>query len=120
MSADSESLAVPKDGGRPISSTTTLAGDAASSEKKLQEESPQDSESTSKNENSSNVGEMDEPDDTEYPSGFKLFFIVVALVMSIFLVSLDMVRDAAWLGGNRETKLTAVDYRRNRNPQDYR
>ena len=98
MSADSESLAVYKDGSRPISSTTTLAGDAASRVKKLQEKSPEDTESTSKNEDSSNVGETVEPDDTEYPSGFKLFFIVVALVMSVFLVSLDMVRDASWLG----------------------
>lgn len=30
-------------------------------------------------------------EDVEYPTGFKMFFIVVALVMSIFLLSLDMV-----------------------------
>ena len=94
MSANHESLAVPEDGSRPISSTTTLAGDAASRVKKLQEKSAEDSESTSKNEDSSNSGETDEPEDTEYPSGFRLFFIVVALVMSVFLVALDMVRES--------------------------
>lgn len=32
------------------------------------------------------------PDDDEYPQGLRLFCIVVALGMSIFLVALDMVR----------------------------
>lgn len=30
-------------------------------------------------------------DDTEYPTGMKLFFIVLALIFSIFLLALDMV-----------------------------
>lgn len=29
--------------------------------------------------------------DDEYPSGIKMFFIVLALVLSVFLLSLDMV-----------------------------
>jgi hypothetical protein len=42
------------------------------------------------------VGEAEtfDPDDltnAEYPDGFRLVFIVIALVLSIFLVALDMV-----------------------------
>jgi hypothetical protein len=33
----------------------------------------------------------DELREDEYPSGLKMFFIVVALVLSVFLLSLDMV-----------------------------
>lgn len=33
----------------------------------------------------------EEPSDEEYPSGIKMVFIVVALVLSVFLLSLDMV-----------------------------
>lgn len=38
--------------------------------------------------------EQPSPDEatTEYPTGARLIFIVIALVLSIFLVSLDMVR----------------------------
>lgn len=39
-------------------------------------------------ESSAEDGELRED---EYPSGIKMFFIVVALVMSVFLLSLDMV-----------------------------
>ncbi len=34
-------------------------------------------------------------DDIEYPTGWSFTFIVIALVLSIFLVSLDMVRHLA-------------------------
>lgn len=34
---------------------------------------------------------LEEPDDVEYPTGFRLVAVVVALVLSIFLVALDMV-----------------------------
>lgn len=37
-----------------------------------------------------------DPDDDGYPQGVRLFCIVVALGMSIFLVALDMVRFASY------------------------
>lgn len=38
------------------------------------------------------VGQDGEQDETKYPTGLPLTFIIIALVLSIFLVSLDMVR----------------------------
>ena len=41
------------------------------------------------------MGEAPATDDLEYPTGWSFTFIVIALVLSIFLVSLDMVRHLA-------------------------
>ena len=38
------------------------------------------------------VGDTQELDNAEYPTGFRLVAVVLALVLSIFLVALDMVR----------------------------
>jgi hypothetical protein len=55
----------------------------------------------------------------EYPEGIQLVFIVVALVLSIFLVSLDMVR-CRCLSKTRVLMLTEQDNRRYCDSQDHR
>lgn len=87
------SLDVPKTPNNVASSASTLAGDVSPGEKTLEYNTPRDSESLHKKEEA--VPEPSNPDDEdniEYPSGFKMLLIVFALVMSIFLLSLDMVR----------------------------
>lgn len=46
---------------------------------------------TTKNDDESPTSEKDETTTTEYPTGLRLFFILLALGLSIFLASLDMV-----------------------------
>jgi hypothetical protein len=57
-------------------------------------------------------------DEVEYPSGAKLAFIVVALFLSIFLASLDMVcvNSAVQLQHNL---LTSSDHSRHGNPKNH-
>ncbi|UPL00429.1 hypothetical protein LCI18_011363 [Fusarium solani-melongenae] len=45
---------------------------------------------TTKNDDESSTSEKDETTTTEYPTGLRLFFILLALGLSIFLASLDM------------------------------
>lgn len=40
----------------------------------------------------SETNSVDKPDENDYPSGTKLFFIILGIILSIFLASLDMVR----------------------------
>jgi hypothetical protein len=73
------------------SSASTLASHlAAPQAKELEEESSDEKRAASTKEEEDVAGSND-PDDIEYPTGIKMFFIVVALVLSIFLLSLDMV-----------------------------
>lgn len=60
------------------------------------ERSPSPSPSDSHDEKPRNEASLEEPnpdavEPQEYPQGIKLVFIVIALIMSIFLISLDMV-----------------------------
>ncbi|CAG9946801.1 unnamed protein product [Clonostachys rosea f. rosea IK726] len=72
------------------SSASTLASHlAAPQAKELEEESSDEKRAASTKEEEDVAGSND-PDDIEYPTGIKMFFIVVALVLSIFLLSLDM------------------------------
>lgn len=91
--APTTGLEVPKDSDRTVSSASTIAGDQLS-EKAAYLSGGDDEKQQDKQEKQDDVSSnaaTDVPDDTEYPSGIKMFFIVVALVMSIFLLSLDMV-----------------------------
>lgn len=81
------SLEVPKTPNNVGSSASTLTGDVSPGEKTIGYNTPRDSESLHKKEPES----TDDVDDVEYPSGIKMLLIVFALVMSIFLLSLDMV-----------------------------
>ena len=98
------SLEVPAEADLPgeqlTSSASTLRGEPTPNEKTKDDTSANYAVSVtansnananaSKEENGSKHG-TDEPDDIEYPSGLKMFFIVLALVLSIFLLALDMV-----------------------------
>ncbi|KAK2594521.1 hypothetical protein QQS21_007802 [Conoideocrella luteorostrata] len=90
--ATNTGLPVPKDSEPPVSSASTLAGDHAFEKKDYLSagEDAVEDEKSGKQEDISSTAATDVPDDTEYPTGMKLFFIVVALVMSIFLLALDM------------------------------
>lgn len=76
-------LAVPQGPERPESTTSTLRGEDNIQEKKQEEEV------ASEGEGATVAGE--DVDEAEYPTGIKMFFIVLALVLSVFLFSLDLV-----------------------------
>lgn len=82
MSAEPTKLEVPNVPDRPESTTSTLRGEDVQ-EKKEGEELEDITDGT--------VDGGDELSEDEYPSGIKMFFIVLALVLSVFLFSLDLV-----------------------------
>lgn len=86
------SLVVPQGPERPESTTSTLRGEENLQEKKpaknIQDEKKQDDDPTSEGEGAIVTGE--DPEEPEYPTGMKMFFIVFALVLSVFLFSLDL------------------------------
>ena len=55
-----------------------------------------DASSTDQEKGEAEILAKDEVAEVEYPTGFRLYFIVVSLVISMFLVSLDMV-SPTWL-----------------------
>ena len=78
---------------RPMSRGSTLAGSPMGTIKEKSEAaSTHDSDdATVRDEKDVEVADEPTEPDAEYPSGFKMLFIVVALVLSVFLLSLDMV-----------------------------
>lgn len=88
MPSERNTLEAPREPGWATStSTTTLAGEDHGQEKNnITDLSSNDGKTETDNEGSS-----DELSEDEYPSGTKLIFIVVALVLAIFLLALDMV-----------------------------
>lgn len=87
-------LQVPRDSEPPASSASTLAGDRLSEKADPQPGSVHDGEDDVQQEKKDAVASAataDAVDDNEYPTGIKMVFIVIALVMSIFLLALDMV-----------------------------
>lgn len=86
MSEKPTTLDVPQGTARPESTASTLRGEDAMIEKK------EDGGMTDGGETLDGTLEsQEEVDPNEYPSGMKMVFIVIALVLSIFLVALDMV-----------------------------
>ncbi|KAM0425136.1 hypothetical protein ACHAPT_009697 [Fusarium lateritium] len=81
MSAEPNKLEVPDVPDRPESTTSTLRGEEVQ-EKKEEQEVEDITDGT--------VDGGDELSEDEYPSGIKMFFIVLALVLSVFLFSLDL------------------------------
>lgn len=104
-------LDVPKETGRPVSMASSLTSDQATfvDEKNAEDKTISDTLSekhagsvadsaanraragTEDSKAAAVVTGGDAEDDAEYPSGFKLFFIIVALVLGVFLLALDMV-----------------------------
>lgn len=94
MTSARNTLEVPREAGWATSTTSTLAGDDHHT---LEKNIPDTSSISGKTESDTEaaVKESPEPSEDEYPSGTKLVFIVVALVLAIFLLALDMVRASA-------------------------
>ncbi|RSL85776.1 hypothetical protein CEP51_003150 [Fusarium floridanum] len=90
MSAEKSKLEVPEVPDRPESATSTLRGEDLQEKKK--EEDVQDKKEDEEVEDVTDgtVDGGDELSEDEYPSGIKMFFIVLALVLSVFLFSLDL------------------------------
>ncbi|RMJ12577.1 hypothetical protein BHE90_008421 [Fusarium euwallaceae] len=89
MSAEKSKLEVPEVPDRPESATSTLRGED------LQEKKEEDVQDKKEDEEVEDVTDGtvdggDELSEDEYPSGIKMFFIVLALVLSVFLFSLDL------------------------------
>ncbi|KAJ6788772.1 hypothetical protein PWT90_06351 [Aphanocladium album] len=87
MTSARNTLEVPREPGWATSTTSTLAGEDHALEKNIP-----DSSSVGKTESDTEaaVEQTEELAEDEYPSGTKLIFIVVALVLAIFLLALDM------------------------------
>lgn len=128
-SSTTSGLGVPRDTDRPVSSAaSTLAGERTSVDEKPvdtpnavagADPEKQDSESVMKGEQ--DPGSSDELSEDEYPKGIKLAFIVVALVLSIFLLSLDMVRFTIIPSDGRATTAnTGSDHCRDGYSQNHR
>jgi predicted MFS family arabinose efflux permease len=84
MAAEKANLEVPVATDRPESTTTTLRGEDLQ-EKKEERQTDEDVETGTLEGNN----DSDNPDD-DYPTGINMFFIVLALVMAVFLFSLDL------------------------------
>ena len=98
MSSKPTSLEVPRvDNGWAASTASTIAGEDLAHEKAHDASSSNgDDNLTEKTAQSIAPSHTDETPEAEYPSGMKMFFIVVALVFSIFLLALDMVRSSTY------------------------
>ncbi|KAF4470261.1 major facilitator superfamily transporter [Fusarium albosuccineum] len=81
MSAEPTKLEVPQNQKRPESTASTLRGEEVQ-EKKEEQEDVDVTDGT--------IDGGDDLSEDEYPSGIKMFFIVLALVLSVFLFSLDL------------------------------
>jgi hypothetical protein len=89
MSAEPAKLEVPATGERPESTTSTLRGEDNLQEKKKEEgQLDEDIETGTVQGNT----DSDDSGEDEYPKGINMFFIVLALVMAVFLFSLDLVK----------------------------
>lgn len=90
MSAEKAKLEVPTTADRPESTTSTLRGEDVQ-EKKEERQTDEDVEAGTVEGNN----DSDTPQEDDYPTGINMFFIVLALVMAVFLFSLDLVCNAS-------------------------
>ncbi|CAG7560431.1 unnamed protein product [Fusarium equiseti] len=87
MAAESaKKLEVPATTDRPESTTSTLRGEDIQEKKKEEGQTDEDVEAGTVQGNS----DSDSPEEDDYPTGINMFFIVLALVMAVFLFSLDL------------------------------
>lgn len=80
----------------PASARTSRAPSLVNSERKVAEKEGHEKRTgdTTADESAPEEGTVQDGDDADYPSGFRLTAVVLALVLSIFLVALDMVRSS--------------------------
>ncbi|EGX91502.1 efflux pump antibiotic resistance protein, putative [Cordyceps militaris CM01] len=88
MTSARNTLEVPREAGWATSTTSTLAGEDHAHEKHIPDSISVSGKIDSDTEKA--TPQPDEQPEDEYPSGTKLVFIVVALVLAIFLLALDM------------------------------
>ncbi|KAF4966565.1 hypothetical protein FSARC_5807 [Fusarium sarcochroum] len=94
MSAEPNKLEVPAAAERPESTTSTLRGEDVAEKK--EEAQIDDEKKEQKLDEDLETGtvegnnDSDELGEDEYPTGINMFFIVLALVMAVFLFSLDL------------------------------
>ncbi|KAF4997162.1 hypothetical protein FGRMN_4056 [Fusarium graminum] len=86
MAAEPTKLEVPATATRPESTTSTLRGEDNVQEKKEESNLDEDVEAGTVQNNT----DSDDPNEDDYPKGINMFFIVLALVMAVFLFSLDL------------------------------
>ncbi|KAF5666343.1 major facilitator superfamily transporter [Fusarium heterosporum] len=86
MAAEPTKLEVPATTTRPESTTSTLRGEDNVQEKKEESNLDEDVEAGTVQNNT----DSDDPNEDDYPKGINMFFIVLALVMAVFLFSLDL------------------------------
>jgi hypothetical protein len=96
MSSTTTTLVVPRDPEATPSQTPSMIADEEALARKLEDV-----------EGGNTTAEEEEPtaevDESEYPQGMKMIFVVVALVLSIFLVALDMVCPSSPLATSSST-----------------
>lgn len=75
--------------------------DHASEQRSLREKHSAEIQNTNGAEQPASDGD---DDDSEYPTGLRLIFVVVALILAIFLTSLDFVSSSKALGSPAQLK----------------
>ena len=127
MSSEKQSLDVPRDTEPPTSRASTLAEDhvpESHAAEKL-DEVDADKDAGLKDDLQKDEAQNDKPAadvlaEDEYPHGAKLLAIVVALILSIFLVALDLVRQTPLKLRKSHQTDSPSDHRRHCYPQDHR
>ena len=92
MSATASHLATAEKPGTSDTAVPSKASSFTDLEKRDLDSGDTDEEKVAVETEVENSGNNNESDSDEYPKGATLAFIVLALALSIFLVSLDMVR----------------------------
>jgi len=116
MEKDIEAKLGMPDGTQPLESATPSAL-SIMEEKERQEVDRDDSE----HEGDPKQGEeLQRAISSEYPKAFRLVTILVAVILSVFLVALDMVRTILGIDDGVFVLTQSLDHRCNRNPQNHR
>jgi hypothetical protein len=76
-----------------------------------------EAETENEPEHPAEIAEEDQLEANEYPQGLQFFFILLALILSIFMVALDLVCLAPLF--DRHMLILRVDHRRNGHPKDH-
>lgn len=91
------------------------AGTETASRNSVSDSKPADAEKAAEN-----APATDELSEDEYPQGFALIAVVIALALSIFLIALDMVSTTVSIPGGSSKLISSADHHRYGYPQDHR
>jgi len=98
---------------------TITTGNFSVANASLRGNSLKEDDSTNTDVEEGRVTATGEANDVEYPEGFKLFIIVLALVLAVFLVALDMVTEMSSAFRAASTN-SHTDNRCDGNPENHR